>query len=47
MSGAEILRLLSLTKVLRYVLVRESFADSCLVYDFYDEAVTMGISQEN
>lgn len=45
--GAEILSLLSLTKVFRYVLVRESFADACLVSNFCDEAATTGISQED
>ena len=42
--GAEILSSLSLTKVFRYVWVRESFADACLVCHFCDEAATMGIS---
>lgn len=45
--GAEILSLLSLTKVFRYVLVRESFADASLICNFCDEAATAGISQED
>lgn len=45
--GAEILGLLSLTKVFRCVLVRESFADACRVCNFCDEAASMGISQED
>lgn len=47
MPGAEILSLLSLAKVFRYVLVRDSFADACLVSNFCDEATTTGISQED
>lgn len=45
--GAAIFSLISVTKLFKYVLVRESFADSCLVCNFCDEAVTMGNSQEN